>query len=152
MALDYSKWDKTYKVSAEEVKELDANGGKKEYEDVPYGKYEVKVAKMELGSSKKGYPMLMVRFKVLEGKYKGNSIFMNQVVTQDFQIHNANEFMRSLDSGVEIKWTGKYSDYANLIDNVFEAIDGNLEYALDYSSDSKGYNAFRIDEVFEAED
>lgn len=152
MALDYSKWDKTYNVSAEDVKELDANGGKREFEEVPFDKYEVKIAKMELASSKKGDPMLKVQFKVLEGKYKGNSIFMNQVVTQDFQIHNANEFMRSLDSGEEIKWTGKYSEYATLIDKVFEAIDGNLEYALDYSSDSKGYNVFRIEEVFEAED
>lgn len=152
MALDYSKWDKTYNVSAEDVKELDANGGKRDFEEVPFGKYEVKVAKMELASSKKGDPMLKVQFKVLEGKYKGNFIFMNQVVTQDFQIHNANEFMRSLDSGEEIKWTGKYSEYATLIDKVFEAIDGNLEYALDYSSDSKGYNVFRIEEVFEAED
>ena len=151
MALDYSKWDKSYNVSEDEVKELDKNGGKKEYEEVPFGKYEVKVAKMELASSKKGVPMLKVQFKVLAGKYKGNSIFMNQLVTQDFQIHNANEFMRSLDSGLEIKWTGKYSDYAILIDKVFEAIDGNLEYALDYSSNSKGYSEFRIDEVFEAE-
>lgn len=151
MALDYSKWDKTYNVKAEDVKELDQNNGKKEYVDVPFGKYEVKVAKMELGASKKGDPMLRVQFKVLEGKYKGNSIFMNQVITQDFQIHNANEFMRSLDSGEEIEWTGRYSDYATLIDNVFEAIDGNLEYALDYSSDSKGYNVFKIEDVFEVE-
>lgn len=151
MALDYSKWDKTYKVSAEEVKELDANGGKREFEKLPYGKYEVKVAKMELGSSKNGDPMMIVRFKVLEGKNKDKIIYMNQLVDMDFRIHNANEFMRSLDSGEEIVWTGKYSDYATLIDKVFEAIDGNLEYVLDYSCNSRGFGEFKIEEVFEVE-
>lgn len=149
MAIDYSQWDKTFNISADEVRELDQNGGRKEYVDVPFGQYEVKVAKMELGASKKGDPMLSVWFKVLEGKYKDSFIFMNQLVTKDFQIHIANDFLRSLDSDETIEWTGRYSDYADLIDKVFDAIDKKLEYALDYHSDSKGYNVFEIKEVFE---
>ena len=151
MAIDYSKWDKTYNVDKDEVKELDANGGKKDYEEIPFGQYEVSIASMELGSSKKGDPMLKVRFKVIEGKYKGNSIFMNQVITQSFQIHNCNEFLRSLDSGIDIEWTGSYGNYADLIDEVFGAVEKTLEYAIDYHSDSKGYSVFEITEVFDKE-
>lgn len=149
MALDYSQWDRTFKVSAEEVKELDQNNGKKEYVEVPFGQYEVKVTKMELGCSKAGDPMLRVQFKVLEGRYKDNFIFMNQLVNQSFLIHKANDFLRSLDSRENIEWTGRYSDYADLIDKVFNAIDKKLEYVLDYHSDSKGYNVFEVKEVFE---
>lgn len=151
MAIDFSKWDKTYNVNKEEVKELDANNGKKDFVDVPFGQYEVSIASMELASSKKGDPMIKVRFKVLEGKYKGNSIFMNQVITQSFQIHNCNEFLRSLDSGIPIEWTGSYGDYADLIDKVFEAVEKTLEYAIDYHSDNKGYSVFTITDVFEKE-
>lgn len=150
MAIDFSKWDSIYKVSEDEVKELD--NGRKEFEDVPFGQYEVKVSSLELASSKKGDPMLKARFKVISGKYKGNSIFYNQLITQSFQIHNANEFLRSLDSGRDVAWLGSYGDYADMVDGVFEAIKDKLEYALDFHSDSKGYPVHRIIEVYETED
>ena len=51
---------------------------------------------MELKESKKGDPMVSCWFEILEGKYKKSKLFMNQVITQGFQIHNVNEFLRSL--------------------------------------------------------
>lgn len=149
MAIDFDKWDKQFSVSAESVNELKKN--ETTYEEIPFDKYYVSVAKMELTSSKKGDPMLSVRFRILEGKYKNQLIFMNSIVTNGYGIHNANEFMRSLDSGVDIKWTGSYGAYADMIDKVFEAVEKNLEYALDYSSNSKGYSVFKIEEVFDKE-
>ncbi len=76
---------------------------------------------------------------------------MNQVVTQGFQIHIANEFLRSLVSEVEEKpdITFKtYNQYNDMIMDVMEAIDGNFEYLLDYRENSKGYNEFEIKEVY----
>lgn len=148
MSIDFSKWDKQYSVSAEAVNEIQRNSSKS-FEDVPYDKYYVSVIKMELGSSQKGDPMISVRFRILEGRYKNQIIFMNQLVTSDFGIHNANEFLRSLDSGLDIKWTGSYGEYADLIDKVFGAVEHNLEYALDYTSNQKGYPSFKIEEVFD---
>lgn len=149
MAIDFTKWDKKYSVSAESVNELKNNEGS--FEEIPFDKYYVSIAKMELSSSKKGDPMLSVRFRILEGKYKNQLIFMNSLVTNEYGIHNSNEFMRSLDSGVDIKWTGSYGVYADMIDKVFEAVEKSLEYALDYSSSSKGYPVFKIEEVFDKE-
>ena len=149
MAFDYSKWDNKYKVSSEDVKELEKNDGKREYEDVPFGQYEVSIKKLELGSSKKGDPMFVCQFKILDGKFKNSIIFMNQLVTTDFQIHMADEFLRSLDSGIEVEWLGSYSKYADLIDSIFDTItEDKLEYALDYSSTDKGYSKFEITDVF----
>ena len=149
MAIDYSKWDKQFKVTSEDVKTLEQNDGKREYEDVPFGKYEVSVKKLELGSSKKGDPMLIVQFKILDGKFKNSIIFMNQLVTTDIQIHMADEFLRSLDSGIDVEWLGSYGKYADLIDSIFDAIsEDKLEYALDYSSTDKGFSKFEITDVF----
>lgn len=155
MAIDFSKFDKMVDVEGlkEDLRNAEANGGG-DYVEVPKGTYEVKVASMELGetgenSKNPGSPMVKIRFKVLSGEYKGQSIFMNQVVTQGFQIHLVDEFLRSLDSGVEIVFES-FSQYAQMLMDVAEAIDGKLEYALEYG-EKKGFNTFKITEIFEVE-
>ncbi len=149
MAINYSKWDKEFGVSAETVNNIKSNSV--ERVDVPFDKYEVRIQKMSLAESKKGDPMLSVWFSVLEGQYRNQYIFMNQMLVNEYGIHNANEFLRSLDSGIDIAWTGSYGRYADLIDSVFEAIRSeNLEYALDYSQNEKGYPVYRIREVYDS--
>ena len=148
MAIDYSKWDNKYKVSSDDVKSIEKNN-KKDFDKVPYGQYEVSIKKLELISNSNDDPMVVCWFKILDGKYKNSMIFMNQVVTLDFQIHIINEFLRSLDSGIEVEWLGSYSKYADLIDSIFDAItEEKLEYALDYSSTEKGYGKYKITDVF----
>lgn len=148
MAIDYSKWDNKYKVSSDDVKSIEKNN-KKDFDKVPYGQYEVSIKKLELISNSNDDPMVVCWFKILDGKYKNSMIFMNQVVTLDFQIHIIDEFLRSLDSGIEVEWLGSYSKYADLIDNIFDAItEEKLEYALDYSSTEKGYGKYKITDVF----
>lgn len=123
-----------------------AKGG--DFKEVPVGTYEVEINKMELTKSKKGDPMLSIRFKILAGEYKGSLIFYNQVMSQGFGIHNACEMIRSLDSGVEVKFTN-FKNFHNTLLDVVEAIDGNLEYALKYEVNAKGYNTYEIVDVFE---
>ena len=105
---------------------------------------------MELTESKKGRPMLTVWMKILEGEYKGQLIFYNQVVDIGFGLHNANKFLRSLDSGLDVEFEN-FRQYGNLIMDIHEAIDGRLEYGLKYSKNSKGYDEFEITDVFEVE-
>lgn len=147
----FDKWNKNIGEGfADEVADLD-NGQGGDFPEIPYGDYEVKVNKMELKASKAGDPMLSVQFKILEGQYKNSLIFMNQVLTMPFQIHKANDFMRSLDTGMEIKFKD-YTQYADLILDVSEEIDKQkLEYALGYGVNEKGYDTFEILEVFEQE-
>lgn len=146
----FAKFDSefdTKQLQADEKKAAE-NGGTGHFEDVPHGKYEVAIDKLELGQSKKGDPMLTVWFKVRAGKYKNQRIFMNQVVTQGFQIHIANEFLRSLDSDEKVTFE-TYSQYHELILDIFEDISENLEYELDYGENKKGYNTFKITDIFE---
>ena len=151
MAIDFSKFDKAMDLDglANDIKEAEENGGG-DYKEVPHDTYEVKITKLELTESKKGDPMVSVWFKILEGEYKNSMLFMNQVVTQGFQIHIVNDFLRSLNSEINIEWPGNYAAFAQLLLDVHEAIDGNLEYALEYG-EKKGFNTFKIVEVFEVE-
>lgn len=144
----WAKFDQTVDTEGlkEDVKEVAEN--KVDFKEIPEGKYEVKIDKMELTESKKGRPMLTVWMKILEGEYKGQLIFYNQVVDMGFGLHNANEFLRSLDSGLDVTFEN-FRQYGNLIMDIHEAIDGVLEYGLKYGKNSKGYNTYEITDVFE---
>ncbi len=147
----WDEFDKSFDTEAlaHDVEEVAANGGT--YKEVPHDTYEVKIEKLELIKSKsKGDPMVTCWMKILEGEYKGSRIFMNQVITKDFQIHIVNEFLRSLvaemDEPIDIRFK-TYSQYGNLLMDVAEAIDDNFEYAVRYY-DKNGYNAFEVEEVY----
>lgn len=150
--MNWDKFDKNVDIDGlnKDIEESAANGNGN-YEEVPNGNYEVKVDKLELKESKKGDPMVSAWFKILNGKFKNSYIFYNQVINQGFQIHLANELLRSLDSGIDVpsKFEG-YSKYNNLILDVAEEIETQkLEYELEYNENKKGFKTFKIKEVFE---
>lgn len=152
MAIDWKKVDAKLDLKGlqNDVEEATKNPGQRNYKEVPLGNYEVKIEKMELTESKKGAPMLSVWFGVLNGEYKGSKIFMNQVCNQGFQIGIVNEFLRSLDSDIEIPKFTSYDALNDTILDVYEAIDGKLEYGLKYSENKKGFKLFEIVDVFDA--
>lgn len=143
--MDFSKFDQ--KVDLEGLKKDIEDSANSDYKEVPHGNYEVSVNKLELGESKKGDPMVKVWFKIVSGEYKGSLIFMNQVITQGFQIHIVDELLRSFETDIDIHFDS-YSQYAELLADVYETIDGNLEYGLKYG-EKNGFNTFEITDVFE---
>lgn len=145
MAIDFSKYDK--KVDLEGLKKDVESSSDNSFKEVPVGNYEVEVTKLELSESKKNDPMVKIWFKIVDGEYKNSLIFMNQVVTQGFQIHIVNELLRGLESGLTITFES-YCQYEQLLLDVFEAISGNKEYALEYG-ENKGFSTFKITKVFE---
>ena len=155
----FDKWDKEVDTEglAKDVEEAAANGGQGTYKEVPHGEYEVAVQQMELKASSKGDPMVSIWFKIVsDGEYKGSIIFMNQVITQGFQIHIVNELLRMMvsemgDDAPVIEFR-TYKQYANLLMDVFEAIDNNFEYALDYKKGKNDFSKYEITEVFTLED
>lgn len=146
----WDKFDKEIDIDglARDAKEAAENGGN--FKEVPHGQYEVRVDKMELKESKTGKPMLSIWFKILNGEYKNSLIFYNQVLSTIFGLHNANKFLRSLDSGIDIEFKN-FKQYNDLILDVYEAIDGNAEYAIDYSEGKNGFSNYKITDVFDAE-
>ena len=148
----FDKFNDKVKELAKEVENVQNENGTGEYKEVEYGIHDVAIDKLELGLTKAGdKPMLKVWFKILAGEYENSIIFMNQVVTLPFQIHIANEFLKSLKSELEIKFVD-YNQYADLIDKIYDEITKKYEYALDYDKNDKGYNTFKITDVFQKED
>lgn len=146
--MDFSKFDKQVDLEGLKNDILDAeeNGG--DFKEVPKGKYEVVITKLELVESKNGNPMMSVWLKITAGEFKNSLIFMNQVVTQGFQIHIADEFLRSLETEAEVKFES-YSQYAELLADIFEEIEDKVGFVLDYGENKKGYNTFKIEESFD---
>lgn len=151
--MDFSKFDKAMDLEGlkKDVAEAKENGGTGEYKEVPVGKYEVSVHKMELTESKKGDPMVSIWFKILEGEYKNSYLFFNQVITQGFQIHIVNELLRSMvEADTDVTFES-YSQYAQMLMDIHEMIDGNLEFAINYGENKQGYKTFKIEEVYVCE-
>lgn len=131
-----------------DIKDSEKNGAN--YREVPKGDYEVSIDKLEIKASQKGDPMFTCWFKVLAGDYKNCLIFMNQVITQGFQIHIVNEFLRSLDTGINVEFT-TYSKYAELLEEIKKEIsEQKLEYGLEYG-ERKGFSTFKITDVFDSQ-
>lgn len=147
--VDYSKFDSMVDLDGLKNDIAEAKSGNVEYKDVPHGTYEVEVEKMELTESKKGDPMVTIWFRIINGEFEGSILFMNQVITKGFQIHIVNELLRSMKSGLDVDFES-YSQYANLLMDIHERIDGNREFALEYG-EKKGFNTFGIAEVYDLE-
>jgi hypothetical protein len=157
--MDFSKFDKSIDKEGlkHDIEEVAENGGN--FKEVPIGKYEVKVDKMELvqtgpKATNPGVPMVSIWFKILSGEYKNSLIFYNKVIygtsNDAFMIHQVEELLRSLDSGLDVDFDS-YSQFAQLLLDINEAIDGKLEYALAYGENNKGFKTYDIEEIFEVE-
>ena len=140
-------WEKFDKEIDKDIQKKIEEAENSEYVEVPLGDYEVKVDNMELKISKSGNPMVSIWFKIIAGEFKNNLLFMNQVINMPFQIGIANKILRALAPNVEVEFQS-YTQYANLILDVFEEIDGKYEYALKYG-EKKGFSTFEVLDIFE---
>ena len=123
-----------------------------DFVEVPKGDYEVKVVKIELGetserSKNPGMPMAKVWFDILAGEYKGQKIFMNQMLTTGFGIFKMNEFLNSLETGIPVVFEN-FIQYADLFAMIFAEVDGKAEYQLKYGENKSGFSTYEIVQRF----
>lgn len=137
----------------ESIQKAKENGGN--FEEVPVGKYEVKVEKIELGETKDGKPMGKIQFRIVEGKYKKSCLFYNQVlVGKDketgkltaFGIHNFNLFLKSLDTRVNVDFED-FDQYDNMLLDVAEDVE-SLTYAIQYGK-KNDFPTFKVLDIYE---
>lgn len=152
MATIFDKWNKSIDVDGlkKDITEADKGQSSGDYREVPVGTYECKIEKLELKESSKGDPMVSAWFRILKGDYENNIMFMNQVITQGFQISIVNRFLKSLDAvdpdQIEFIDYGQYND---LLMDIMEAVDGNLEYLIEYKKSKKDFAVYTVKEVYE---
>lgn len=143
------------KASQQEI-QANANGGGQR-EEVPVGKYEVKVDKLECKMSKSNNLMVSIWFRILKGKFEKSVIFYNGVFYEDWMRHRVAKILSDLlddgDRTAEINLILKSGNMATINDfclDIHEDIDGRLEYELDYGL-SKGFNTYAITNVYDVE-
>ena len=153
MAIDFDKINRSVDLEGlrKDVENASENGTG-DFPTVPAGKYEVALVSLEIkGTKKDNRPMLAASFKILSGEYKNQRLFMNRVIygTKDDgrMIKSAVGWLNTLDSGVDVAFQD-YKQFADLVMDVAEAIDGKLEYAVEY--DDSQFNSIKITEVFDA--
>ena len=153
MAIDFDKINRSVDLEGlrKDVENASENGTG-DFPTIPAGKYEVALVSLEIkGTKKDNRPMLAVSFKILSGEFKNQRLFMNRVIygTKDDgrMIKSAVGWLNTLDSGVDVAFQD-YKQFADLVMDVAEAIDGKIEYAVEY--DDSQFNSIKITEVFDA--
>ena len=154
MAIDFDKINRSVDLEGlrKDVENASENGTG-DFPAIPAGKYEVALVSLEIkGTKKDNRPMLAASFKILSGEYKNQRLFMNRVIygTKDDgrMIKSAVGWLNTLDSGVDVAFQD-YKQFADLVMDVAEAIDGKIEYAVEY--DDSQFNSIKITEVFDVE-
>lgn len=155
MAIDFDKINRSVDLEGlrKDVENASENGTG-DFPTIPAGKYEVALVSLEIkGTKKDNRPMLAASFKILSGEFKNQRLFMNRVIygTKDDgrMIKSAVGWLNTLESGVDVAFHD-YKQFADLVLDVAEAIDGKLEYAVEYDDDQ--FNSIKIVEVFDVED
>ena len=149
------------KINSEELaasqKEIQANATSTDRPEIPAGKYEVKVDNIEAKNSKNGNPMVSIQFRILAGKFEKSCIFYNGVFHEDWMRHRVAKMLSDLIADgdntamVNLILKGSLSEVNNFCMDVAEDISAKkLEYLLDYGVDKKGYQTYKIAEVYEA--
>ena len=133
-----------------DVESAAANTG--DFVEVPDGNYEVKVTKLELGetgekSKTPGMPMVKVWFDIVAGEFKGQKIFMNQMMTSGFGLHKLNTLLTALETGIPVVFEN-FAQYDALLKQIFAEVDGKAEYELAYGHNAKNFATYEIVQRF----
>lgn len=152
MATIFDKWNKSIDVAGlkADIAEADKNQNTGDFREVPVGTYECKLEKLELKESKNGDPMVSAWFRILTGEFENSIMFMNQTITQGFQISIVNRFLKSLEAvdADKVEFID-YAQYNDLLMDIMEAMDGNLEYLIEYRKSKKDFAVYTVKEVYE---
>ena len=123
-----------------------------EFEELPLGRYEVKINSMELTQSKKGDPMTKTIFEVVQGQYKGRYIFKNRVIYKGdgndvWRLKQEIDFINSLELRDPFNFHS-FSDFEKQISNAFSDITSRkLEYLIEIK-EKNNFRTYSVVEVY----
>lgn len=157
----FAKFNDMFDVEGLQKDIEEASVGTVERKEVPFGDYEVKVTKLELGENTYeggdyyGMPEVHIWFRIINNEeYAGQMLFVNKRLislknpkANGFLMKNVNELLESLESGVPVTFEN-FEQYGALIQEIFEAIDGKAEYQLAYF-ENKGFKDYAIVKRFQ---
>ena len=131
-----------------DIQNASSNNG--DFEELPLGRYEVKINSMQLTQSKNGDPMTKTIFEVVQGQYKGRYMFKNSVIYKGdrndaWRLKQELNFINSLQPNDQVNFYS-FSDFEKQISNAFANINSRK---LEYLVEIKEKNNFRTYSVIE---
>ena len=129
-----------------------ASSNNSEFEELPLGRYEVKINSMELTQSKNGDPMTKTIFEVVQGQYKGRFMFKNSVIYKGdskdaWRLKQELNFINSLQPRNEVNFYS-FSDFEKQISEAFADISSRkLEYLVEIK-EKNNFRTYSIVEVY----
>ena len=131
-----------------DIANASSNSG--EFEELPLGRYEVKINSMELTQSKNGDPMTKTILEVVQGQYKGRYMFKNSVIYKGdrndaWRLKQELNFINSLQPTNQVNFYS-FSDFEKQVSNAFADITSRK---LEYLVEIKEKNNFRTYSVIE---
>lgn len=147
MSIDFNAWNEAF--GGEEAIKAVKEAAQNEYKETPEGTYTCALERLELGESKNAKPMIKGMFRISEGEYKKQCLFINQVVTPGFPMHKGLEFLRSLNvfDDSEIDFTGDFAVFNDLLLDILEESAGMKFEVRSYSE--KGYLRLDVVDTFD---
>ena len=127
-----------------------ASTNNSDFEELPLGRYEVKINSMALTQSKNGDPMTKTIFEVVQGRYKGRCMFKNSVIYKGdrndaWRLKQELNFINSLQPNNQVNFYS-FSDFEKQISNAFADITSSK---LEFLVEIKEKNNFRTYSVIE---
>lgn len=131
-----------------DIANASSNSG--DFEELPLGRYEVKINSMQLTQSKNGDPMTKTIFEVVQGQYKGRYMFKNSVIYKGdrndaWRLKQELNFINSLQPNSQVNFYS-FSDFEKQISNAFADVNSRK---LEYLIEIKEKNNFRTYSVIE---
>lgn len=142
---DYNQQLSTLDANKEEPKQ-------REFKDPTDGEYECALLNLELGTNKAGDKlMLKGAFKILDGEFKNQRLWINKVLTniknQAMAIKYAIDFLNSLGATHTVEFTGDFDDLATQIEIVFADVK-NCTFVVVQKTNNDFKNYF-VNDVFD---
>lgn len=151
--MDFSKFD-TQINSAELSKAIENAAKNTQYEkkEVPAGRYEVNLERMEIvptGGDRPGRPMFSVMMRICSGEYKKWCIFMNRVLygtkNDANMISSVLGWLRDLEPEADDIGFKNYTQFSELVLDIFEELTEAVIITVDYDPDA--FNNISVVEV-----
>jgi hypothetical protein len=159
MAVDFSKFDN--QIDKEALKKEYENTSEVNYDPVPRGDYIVSIDKMDVRETKSGDKLMFtMQCRIVQdlqdGHQENRVIFFNRVILGNKKtekwgdsqaIRSVNTILRKFESGIEPEFHQDYTDYGNLVEEIFDEVAGAIELEVKY--DPKEFNSISIVEVYD---
>ena len=141
-------WDKFNKDFDANAVQDKLKGEYKESIVLPLGKYEVAPKRINFIINKKGKPMAIMNFEVLEGDLKGEEFAIFQNCHNDDTAAILIQFLKTLDAdGEQLEFT----DFSTLVKDAeakFRSFVGHFEYVIDKRKNKNDFDEYKIEEIF----